>query len=349
MDLEVLAPLINFYKVKYDILEDLIKSSNAKGNNMNIYINLESIFNGFYDESNEAVLNSLTVKQYMLLVPHLINLAAHYRHFFWSRFRAKTKIYFYYCNKVPKWQKNKLEDYYNILKDRKDKYITINDMIKNVLKAFDKIIPYITDVFYIPSNGLDPSVIPYYLIKNSDEDYCNLIITKDKFEYQLCNLDNTFILSPRGKNTKFISKEDIFDHKLKNMKYKPKHLDSSLYSLIITLVGYKDRNIPKILTFGKVIKKIDILYDNNYIENKNSLITLIKDELLDVDLYDKFDINYKISDIKNSYKLLTEKDIYNINKYLVNKYHNESIMVLNGTYFADCNIQLVELAEGIDR
>ena len=37
---------------------------------------------------------------------------------------------------------------------------------------------------------------------------CNLIITKDKFEYQLFNLDNTFILLPRGKNTKFISKED---------------------------------------------------------------------------------------------------------------------------------------------
>lgn len=360
MDLKVIEIILNSFKVKYNVLLDLINNSSAEGDNMNIYINLDSIFNNFYVEGKDSAMNSLTVKESLIMVSELINIAAHYRHFFWSRFRATTKIYFYYCNKRPKWQKKKVDTYFEKDEFNKStehpKFSGINETIEDVLKLFSKVIEYIQEVYYVPSDGLEPSIIPYYLIKNTgNENTCHMVISKDKIDYQLCNINNTFIVSPRGVNTKMIEAKTIYDHKFKSIKYRPKnHLSPELYPLLIAFLGDKKRGIPKVkgCTLVHTLKTIDKLIDDELIKNGlNKSISLdTLSECIDEVSAKQIKNNYKCINFNRVYHLLTEMDSYNIRKHISNnKYDNESIMNLNGTYFQNNNIKLIELSEGIDR
>lgn len=359
LDKNVIGTIIHSKLVKYDKLTELIKKYNLEGNKISIYINLDSILKKFY--KNDEVLSSMKAlydNDILILTSELINIIAHYRHYFWSRWHVKSKFYFYYCNKKPKLQCKINKDYMKDLFDLRDedniKLSGVTDTIEGNLKLVELLSTYIKNAYFIKSDGLEPSVIPYYLIKkNKDKDTVHLIITDDKLEYQLVNLNNTYILRTKGKNSDFICKNNIYNHLFKNVKYRPNNIISSeLYPLIIALSGNKNRNIPNIkgLTFVKYMKLLDKYISNN--ELKNDYNEFIDEEIFKDDLTEKqlkiLINNYYCTNFKYSYKLLKDINKEKIKQSLVDKYDNISIMNINNKYFSLNNIKLIEICEGID-
>lgn len=358
LDKNIIESIIHSKLVRYEVLNKMIKKYDLEGNKISIYINIDDILKKFY--KNDAVLASMKAlydNDILFLTPELINIIAHYRNYFWTRWQVPSTFYFYYCDKKPKLQCKINKKYMkNIFKNREKDNIKLSGITETIdanLKLVDLLSTYVKHAYFIKSNGLEPSVIPYYLIKkNKDKDVLHMIITDDKLEYQLTNLNNTYILRTRGKNSYLINKNNIYDHLFKNVKYRPKNkISSELYPLIMALSGYKNRSIENIkgLTFVKFIKIIDKYISKGYIKNEymNFIDKDVFSNDLDDDQIELLTNNYYCTNFKYAYKLLEDFDKERINQCLVDKYDNMSIMNINNKYFPLNNIKLIELCRGI--
>lgn len=357
-EMEVIEPIINYHKIKYDKLIELIRNSDMEGSKVNVFINLNSILNKFYREDIMSGILSLKYRENIVLTAEIINLVAHYRHFFWSRFKVPSKFYFYYCNKVPKYGKKNLDGYMSLFKERINednaKFGELTSIINNNLKLVNSLSTYVQGAYFITSDGLEQGTIPYYIIKKyAKDDICNLILTSDKLDYQLANLKNTFILKANGKNSKLISKKEIFDYKYKTVKYRPKKkIHPSFYPLVLSFCGCKSRELTATKGHGFVstMKLLDKLISSDKLENKapKTLEYSAIEDNLDRDLFEIINTRYKTLSYKYQYLLLNDIQKMNIENKLKDKYDNIAIMGINVEYFPNNNIQLVELCEGVE-
>lgn len=350
--LEVIEPIMNFQKIKFNKLDELVPLNYSRGKRINIYLNMNSVLSYFYSENIISAMNSLTGKEYLIFVPEFINLMAHYRHYFWSRFHSRTRFFIYYLNSPIKRAKNINKDYCKKYLDRLDvndiKAGVMNDILKTIFNMINKIVYYLPECYFIESGGHDMSVIPYYIIDriNKKKNQCNIVMTHDYYDFQLLNHDATMILSPAGNRSKSYFRENIFDKKTKGTKYKLNNeISPELFSLLMSISGYNNRNINKIQGFAKTIKTLDSLIDSSLIENEYSSDLENISKLFNIDYTDLYN-NFILTDLRIQEQLLSDTDKKLISNKLINLKDNTSLMNLNSDYFQFNNLQLIELCEG---
>lgn len=357
MEENFIEPIINGFKVRYSILDEMVDKSKIYGERTNIFVNVDSIISRFF-RNDECISAFNALNDNMILTSEMINIVAHYRHYFWSRFRMPITFIFYHCNKKPKWQKNYVPDYnlrvFNKLRDIDNpKYGGLPEAISANLKLVKLLSTYVNKAYYIESDGLEPSVIPYYIIKKTRKNTCNIIISHDKVESQLTTLDdNTIMIYPKGAKSYFINRDNIYDDILSTVKYRPRNkLSPKLYPLYLAFVGDKGRNLSKVDGFSKVkaLKMIDKLIDDGVIENRHNkgLDRMMLREYLSTDQILKLRNNYKCINFSFAHKLLRNIDEAKIKNCFVDKYDNKSIMEINSKYFEFNHIKLIELCEGV--
>lgn len=356
LNLEVIEPIINYRKVKYAIMDKLIQSSNMQGNRVNMFINLDTVLNRFYDPNTFSAFKSLKGKELIQITAEIFNLIAHYRNYFWTRHAVQTTFYLYYLNKKVKLCKDVDIDYLKNILEKKElehvSYGVVNYVFKQNMSLISTISKYIKNTYFIESNGLEPTLLPYYLIKKFGEsdDMCNIILSSDKIDHNLTNLQNTFILKAVGKNSKLISKDDILEYKFKPIKYRPSiDISSKLYPLIMAMIGCKERNLRTVCGFTKSCKFIEKGILSNVLKNGyNADITYFVKEYFNKDECDIIIANYKCVDTKRHYRMIKEVDEIRLTDSIVDRFDNDAIIQLNSNYFELNNIQLIELCKGVD-
>ena len=351
----VIEPMINMQKIKYVILDKMIETGYIKipkgTKNLNIFINLDSIFSLLYREDLLECIKRLDASERVILCAELANIPAHYRKYFWTRHNLKTTFYLYYMNKKPKYNMSLYEDYasYKIMKKSKDnvEFLPINKLISDNLKLFNILVPYIPKVYLLLSNGLDPAVPVYHVLKTkTDENDFNLILTKDEYDYQLIN-DRTNVMRLSYDKSQMINKNTLIPFLLKNNKYKPENnISGYFYENILPFISCKSRSVKAYKGSGKVamIKKIDKNFD--ILTDDMSFNIFAK--LLKYDLDDELYNRYKIMNVKSQYKRVSRIDKMNINESLVDKFENRTIMEINSEHFPYNPIELIELCYGIN-
>lgn len=351
--LEVIEPIMNFQKIKYSKLNELIPIDFIQNKRVNFYINLNSILDNFYTDNIISAMNSLQGSEYLVFVPEFLNILAHYRHYMFSRFQCRTRFFIYYLNKPVKTAKHINKNYCKKYLDRLDinerRTGVTNNVLKTIFNMIDKIIYYLPNCYFIESNGLELSLIPYYIIDclNKKKNQCNIVLTHDYYDFQLLNHKDTMILSPAGSRSKSYFKKDIYYKKTKNTKYQLENeLSPELFSVMNAYCGIKERNIEKIGGFSKIAKSLDNGIINGLINNSyNPNIKLIS-SLFKEDIEDELNKNFLLTDLKTQYNIMSNLNKEMIKNKLINLNDNYAIMDLNSNYFQYNNIQLIEIEEG---
>ncbi|MEI2420731.1 hypothetical protein V6O07_10695, partial [Arthrospira platensis SPKY2] len=266
----ILEPLINTHKIKYSIMDDLVKKMEIKKEteNINVYINLDSIFSQFYRDDIVDAIKSLNSDENVTLCSEIANIAAHYRRYFWTRHNLRTTFYFYYMNKKPKYNRSLYPEYADSLIEKKSKkntrFTSVNSFINQNLKLFTILSLYIPQVYFILSDGLEPALIPFHFIKKSEDNDINLLLTKDEYEFQLVSRKNTYLLRMKYDKSDIIDRNNLFDYLLKKNKYEPlHHIDGKYFENILPMISCKSRSVKSMKGYGKVslLKKIDKNFD----------------------------------------------------------------------------------------
>lgn len=354
---EVIEPIINFRKVKYDKLDEmivpLIKNNTLTGEFVNFYIDLDFVLEKFYDPKVLSCFKSLKGKELIKMTAEVINIISHYRNYFWSRFKVPTAFILYSFNSPISYNKKinndkYMVDLYNKKSQDHPEYGMVNYVFNVNKKMIENISVYIKNAYYIETFGIDTTVIPYFFInKHGNNSRCNIILTNDKIDYQCAMLKNTFILNACGSKSKLISSSDLIEEKFKNIKYRPNNnFSPELYSIIMASIGYKKRGLEKVTGFSNTCKILDKAISQGIIKNGKNIH--LPDELLDMFPDGKLlNANFKLINPDRqlrSLKLHQQSKLYDC---LVDRFDNSAIMELNDRYFNLNNIQLIELSKGV--
>ena len=346
-----LEQLVNMNYVKYDKMIEIVNAAYAKSDasTINIYIDMYSIVKSLYSNREYDIID------YSTLSACIINMCAHYREFFRTRYRTESNIFIVY-SKNTNYINNQFYPNYNhknlsmFIANKK-----VDDMIKSNIELLSILCPYLPDVHFV--NGtFETGVIIYDLICKNEliDNSPHMVITKDPYNYQLVpSRDNVTILRPKKSNGQdnsyYINNSNLLDIYLTERKVKtkiPNALSPRLLSLIMTLSSTSERNVKSLFSISNTIKIIDrAILGYKMVNGYNSDTEFIWNSIYDSSWnigYPTFENRFKAIDI------ITQHNIY-INTpeskdfHPKNLFDPETVKSINNRYFIKTPLDLNRL------
>lgn len=354
-----IEPIINMFKIKFVVLDKIISEKITSGEHINIFVNLETIFDRLYVyNTTKDVIKDLRGSERISLSSEIINLISHYRYYFNKTFGVTSTFFLYYGNTKPSYNCSVYSFYDYSSFERKAMNNTnhheANLYIEDNLNLVKVVIDYIPDCYYIDTDDIEKSLVPYYIIEahcSQHRHHVNLILSRDVYDLQFPTRPNTFVLHLDRDDSVLIGKDDIWAFYSKvNQINQDTFLAPELISLVYSLAGVKTRNIKGIHMVGaaRAIKFIERMVSNGDIAN-----SLLQDvERLNDILNPKYAgvviPNFQIIDLAHQYLQLTTRQKYNVDKALeTNKYDLEALMSLNVEYYAQNPIEINRVFRGV--
>lgn len=349
----------NMFKVKYEILHELLRNDNTvnikTNDRVNIFINLEPIL---IKLSNPRIIEQMKVNtknSQLCFISSIINLAAHYKWFF-TKFNVNANIYMYFPSLSVNEYKNQIfnkdyRKYYTYKFKENVQNESLYKIISSSIPFIQVILEYIKDVYIIDSNSIENSVVPYVITKDKDdENINNFIISTSLYDFQYVNYDFKIIV-PKKEESFIVNKGNVISYIADinncdgtyNFSYK-------FLPFILSLVGSKNRNIYNIkgVQFKSAYKTVQTVIDNRIITdgvtNIHMLIEIIKPVWRDHIIN-----NYYCTDIQSQYNQLNKKDIHDIISQIKDRYDNGSLKKINDKYFGNYPLMLMEITASVKK
>ncbi|AMS01304.1 hypothetical protein AR9_g220 [Bacillus phage AR9] len=371
----LLEKILHSKKLSYDTLMPLVKpyinnktiitGTDREYNTVNIFIDFWDIVKSLYNPQTLETMNSLKQRERFMIASEVINIIGHYRHFFYSRLKMYTNFVFYYSDKrdtrLTNIDKNYRSSFYEKrLDDKNQTFGLFNNMVKKNVHIIKLFCEYVPHAYFIKTDEMDPRLVPHlFLSENSrlkqniiNKNDMNIIISNEKIHYQDLNLQDRILqLELRGKEkSRFVASEDIIDILLEKSK-KDYYFSilPDMYSLLVSLTGYKDYDISSIKKMGniKALNFIQKCIDNNILKNieynNTDLLNGLRDELGEENLKELYK-NMQL--LNNNLYNFSNKDIINIESQLFDRIDAESVKFVNSKYFDRYPILLEYVFEG---
>lgn len=246
------------YKIRYALLNTYMRPIRATQliRTMNIFINLDDFYHilhrPFANREFQVISNN-AAKQ---MTSNIFNLIGHYKN--WAiKNGIKPTVYLIYTT-ASRTFKNSLhipsyrDHYLKINSDSNGDFYFINSAIYGAKDIIPVIAKYLRNIYAIDSKYLEPSAVPYYLAKKYPKDW-NIIVSRDEYDLQYCCMDKFSVISPKGDNSSFLTKNTMWDHLITKEDIKMEHsfhFDPSLYTTMKAIAGDRYRGIPRLKRCG---------------------------------------------------------------------------------------------------
>lgn len=247
--------------IRYDRLSEIIKSAfvGSDAETINLFIDMYSILKPLY--KNQVY----DIEDYTKVTSNIINICAHYRDFFKTRYGVYTNIYLINSNNTNPLNK-KLYCGYNESNENNLNNHMIKDMINNNINLLNILCPYLPDIHFINSQ-YETGVVIYDIISRLEleNNHPNIILTKDIYNYQLAGIckDVTILRPKKSKGNDesyYANKFNLVSIYLKERKVKNEHLYSSIrpemLSLVMCMSSVKERSIKNLCNINITLKHI---------------------------------------------------------------------------------------------
>lgn len=357
---ETLESIFNYKKTKFLILEDTMKPYIDENiENINLYIDVWSIISRLYQPNMVDGMN-FSNDTIQTISSQIINIAAHYRNYIWTRLGKYSTIYFFYSNKEDNFLKSINKDYksdiYTKIDARNPVYMKLNKIINKSIDLAKLVITYLPNIYFIDTKNISPSLGMYYFnTKDKDEKSYTFILSSDKVQFQLALNSNTTILHLKGDETTAIDKLDL----ISNLFPKKKRDDvfitlvPEFYVFILGFIGEKKLSLNGLPKYGisKTIKLLEKLIDKRTLSNieydLDTFLESIKDSFTNEDYIDIYKKSYFCMDLKYQFMNLSKKDIINVfESNIVNRIDGVGLRNINDTLLGEHYIMLEELMMG---
>lgn len=352
--------ILNSKKTKYVVLDKILKPNVKPGTtNINFFIDINSVLKTLYNPKTMEIFASLHIDEKYLISSELLNFAAHYRHYCYSRIGIYSTFYFYYtskeCNSLKKIDPNFKKTHY-------DKYISLNNPVtkgingnisRNITLS-SKIAEYIPNVYFIDSKFEDPNVIPYHFISNNNEETdMFLILTNDEVQYQNTLFhEDCKIMTIHGDDSKVFGSDEIYDHIISKSKKEINNiLVPDFYRYLLAISGVKKYDIEGWKKFGylRTLENLNKWHRSGLFSNINYDDENMFAETLNVSQEEK-DIlikNFNLLDIKTIYYNISAKNKLELFDHSIYNFVDaKSLRYINDVYYQKYPILLEYIVEG---
>lgn len=348
----MLGPCFNLFKVKYEVLLYLLRET--KGINIglkdtvNIFIDLEPILMKLSNPGINDYIKANSNQVMFEYIANVVNLAAHYRWFF-TKNKIQSRIYLCMPSLTAGSFKNEIyhTDYRKYFK-YKFKEDAMNNPLASIVKQSDEYIKLITEyiqgVYYIDSNSVENSVVPYAIKEYNDDNSINFIVTNSLYNFQYVNHKFNIII-PRKEDSVILTRYSVMEFITDIYKCKEEYdVGPGFLPFIISIVGSKYRNIYNIkrMQMKSTLKLLQKALDEGMITNGITNIHMLL-QILIPSIRGQVTLNYNLTDIETQFDRLNKKDLFGIYDQLIDKLDNVSLKKLNDKHFTKEPLMLIEL------
>ena len=343
--------------IKYNRLVELTNFAFAgsDANECDILIDLNSVLLPLYNTYDMSL-----DKSEWEIASTIINMIAHYRSFYWSNYKVRTRFYFIYSDNLGQYNKMYFPSYNEKFAVKTTSKQFIYNHIKKNLNIVSLIASYINDVFYFESN-FDVSTMMAYVMNEklkSQQFIPNIIITKDMVLGQLVGLESMFqqnvtIFRPKKLNGEDLSYpitignlyESLFYH-YKVQFNKDKKLEApELYSFLLACSKCPERDMKSILSITSVYNTLYELTTHNIIYSgyNTDIMNIIQcfDEKSKMSLLKSNVISrFKAIDAVYQYSILNNNPDRLAFKGFMNLYDPSGLHDIADKYFKECPLNL---------
>ena len=348
--------IFNLFKIRFVKLDELITkycTEIQQNSTINFFINIEPILKKLIMANIEDYLKVKKDERSIELMSNIFNLASHYRSFF-SKNKLYSKIFIYLSYPLTNnTYKNKLiyPDYrkYYELKFNNPKLFVLKQTLTSIIPLLTIITEYIEGVYFIKSESVEGSLIPWIITNEFSDNSLNFILSNDNYDYQYTN-NNFYIINPKKQNSYIIYKDNLIN----TLKFEDKivndiNINPKFYTFIKAILGDKYRNIQKIRNLGliTILKNLNNAIKQNILTDNTTSITILSN-IIKEEHRNQLINNYYVTDLVSQYTSLNLKDIYNITEQVIDKFDNVSLKKLNDMYFTQYPIQLMDILSGVN-
>lgn len=348
----ILQGVIYGYCVKYTRLARLINANfvGSTATTIDIFVDVRDICS--------RVLSFMRMKQMQpnnrfFIAGGIINLCAHYREFFRSRYNTSSRFWLIDAESVN----NHTMIYKNYaLSPLNDDDICPNIIAENIM-ILNTITPYLPDITMINANGFDIGVNVLDIVSKEQvfgNDNPRIILSKDRSILQIADsIVNTFVLRPIKKASndesvlyglqmaipEYVSREF-------NKGYPIMPIPAGLCSVLMALTRNSSRHIPSKLRIDTALRKLSLLAQPNQTLGAQTqyphvwdIKTLLTQLGVDSDPFE-IELRYKAIDIPIMYEAFKVHPVNTIYTSIVNLYAPEEVKKINEQYFKGIPLDL---------
>lgn len=340
----------NMMKIKYTELDEALTSNNflTQTDRVNIFINLESVYKNIstIQDLEQKIFLQKDFKQ--IIISNILNLAAHYKHFFVSN-RMDVRVYLYQTDlKSDDFSQRRYNEdfrtYYLVKYNQNPKFTHFTDLLKDeILDELKLYCDFIPRVYFINSHNIEGSSVPY-VVAADDPKRKNIIIGNDIFESQYSFINNFiyfYIQKGYGKSFIFKNRTDYLACMFKRSKedidkYYPFLKKFGMYVSLLSVIGNKVRSIDSVFGIGpnKMAGSIYELIQKNIINESTINPHMISDCLkYNNETRTQFINNYYCTSISCLEEDITDSGVISILSQRKDRLDMNSLMTLNNTTF----------------
>lgn len=348
----------NMMKMKYQSYDKDIDNAGflSPTDKVNVFINFETVLK--YLSQIKDVDRKMVLERELpvILSSGSLNLMAHYKRFFVQN-GLTTRVFLYYTDlKSDSYQLQSINEDYRSYYEQKylhnPKFSMIGDLMSDtVIPEIQTIAQFINGVYFIKASNFDGSLVPL-IIANNDKEYKNLIISGDYYDTQYQFFSDRFLMHFMKRSSSGSDISYDINRSAKILFFdKPDDIDLSIitgnlsfYNILLAAKGSKHRCIDGIKGIGPktIYKYIMSAISNGSIAEDTSSMDLIIDTFPE-DIQEDMRINAYCTNIVDQYKKLTSEDLFSIEKQLVDRFDNNSLLRLNSDRYYHHQLMLQEL------
>lgn len=346
--------LLRFYprydNLKQEMLKFFYRNALEQRGLADIYIDLNSFLSSLYKRMD------YTNDDPMTIASSIINLAAHMRNFFATRFGISTRIFLIYGNTRPLSAASIIPEYnaHTAMDMEVKQDITLN--IEENLNIVELLAQYIPEVYYVRSNETEPAVIMRSIMKIvSAADKKNksfeghrvprFVMTKDMLTYQIvCCCNNTHVIRPKKSSNNDVSYTisyfDFYRKLSAELSLKNpigEGISPELYSFYMSLAGCKDRGIRSASNYPVTDNLIKGLISSGTIINGYNIRPSIDPSFsssVGINEEVGFENRFRALDLLHQEIIFSASPTFcNIGNSLVNLYDPDAVRQINNQYF----------------
>ena len=353
---DYIEPLFNMHKIKFEKLDEIADMNMISAEHVNIFISLEMVIRLLLNANVDNRLRAAGYSGDQLkaeLISGVINLGQHYRIYFNRKRRKSIKVYLYwnfprahYLNReyIPKYRND-----YDTRVFRSDSAPMITETLQEILPALKSTVACIDGLYVIDGGVVESSLVPYIIMKNSEEvaSVANVLISRFQYDYQYIRYGFS-VLVPAQANSVALSIENVASQMKQKSRIKnPMAVPGELISAVLALLGDDYRGIPKLPGYGlsgvtKMISKaIDELIISSHAESIEMLTPMLEAVDTPADVIRQFALNYRCTNLDYQLSELTPSHTAYIMNQIIDKFNDDKIKELNETVFKMCPLMLV--------
>lgn len=345
------------YYIQYNKLKELVDTAFADKRTpkcMDIYIDVFDMLKQIYGREVYAD------KQYTI-VSGVINLAAHMRGFFRTRYNLPTRIFLVYGKNSTVNHKN---FYYTFGDDSYKETVNYEknkEIIESQLQMVKILCAYIPDVYYVERQTMFSMFVYDNILKNklARNNILSIVITKSLYAYQIPALTNNFsscvaLFRPKKYNGQDMSfpvygSNVLYNYyssitSAKTLEYLS-DFDPGLLPVLMTMTGLKQYNVNAIMSTTSAVKALHDALSSPYMLNAHSMNTSNLYKALNLMCIDEtnFDFRFKAIDLEYQHMIYIHMPEYIDNTWNVNFNDPETVKEINNKYFFDNPLDLNSL------